>query len=133
MDEMLARLPEGPPAYDEDMLTDQPERVLAAEWIREKLLAETRQELPHATAVIVDRWSERDGGLLVIEANIYVERDSQKKIVIGRGGELLKRVGSAARAELEEFLERRIHLRLWVRVRQGWRDDERTLREMGIR
>jgi len=133
VDELLAALPAAPALYPEEMLTDQPERVLAAEWIREKLLAETWQELPHATAVVVERWTEREDGLLEIEATILVERDSQKKIVIGQGGELLKRVGTAARLELEHLLERKVHLRLWVRVRRAWRDDERLLREIGLR
>jgi GTP-binding protein Era len=129
---IFAELPAGPPLFPEDYLTDQPERVLAAEWIREKLLASTRQELPHATAVIVERWDEREDGLLEIEASVMVERDSQKKIVIGKEGLLLKRVGTEARAELESFLERRIMLRLWVRVREHWRDDERTLQRLGF-
>jgi GTP-binding protein Era len=130
--EIWAALPEGEPIFPDDMLTDQPERVLAAEWIREKLLAETRQELPHATAVVVERWHGRDDGLLEIEATVLVERDSQRGIVIGKGGELLKRVGTAARIELEAFLERRIHLRLWVRVARDWRNNSRMLREMGL-
>jgi GTP-binding protein Era len=132
LDVLFARLPSGPPLFPDDYLTDQPERVIAAEWIREKLLEQTRQELPHATAVVVDRWHERPDGLLEIYATVLVERDSQKKIVIGRGGQLLKRVGSAARIELERFLDRRIHLSLWVRVRGQWRDDDRTLRELGL-
>ena len=114
------------------MLTDQPERVLAAEWIREKLLSETRQELPHAIAVVVERWRERDDGLLEIEATVLVEQESQKRIVVGRGGELLKRVGTAARRELERFLQRRVYLRLWVKVRRDWRNDEQILRHLGL-
>jgi GTP-binding protein Era len=132
LDELLASLPEGRPAYPEEFLTDQPERVLAAEWIREKLLAEVRQELPHATAVVVERWDEREDGLLAIEAVILVERDSQKGIVIGRGGELLKRVGSAARLELENFLGRRIYLRLWASVKRDWRNSDHILRRLGL-
>jgi GTP-binding protein Era len=132
LDRVLQALPEGPPLFPEEMLTDQPERVLAAEWIREKLLAETRQELPHATAVIVERWQERHDGLLEIEATVLVEHDSQKKIVVGRGGELLKRVGTAARLELERFLDQRVYLRLWVRVRRDWRNDRQMLRRMGL-
>ncbi len=127
-----ARLPESPPLYPDDYLTDQPERLLAAEWIREKLLRETRQELPHATAVRIDGWEEREDGLLAIEASILVERDSHKKIVIGKGGGLLKRVGIAAREELEAFLERRVYLRLWVQVRPDWRNREGILRDLGI-
>jgi GTP-binding protein Era len=132
VDELLASLPEGRPAFPEDVLTDQPERVLAAEWIREKLLAELRQELPHATAVVVERWDERDDGLLEIEAVILVERESQKGIVIGSGGDLLKRVGSAARLELERFLDRRIYLRLWASVRRDWRNSAHILKRLGL-
>jgi GTP-binding protein Era len=132
MDELFASLPEGRPPFPEDVLTDQPERVLAAEWIREKLLAEVRQELPHATAVIVERWDERDDGLLEIEASILVERESQKGIVIGSGGELLKRVGSAARLELESFLGRRVYLRLWASVKKDWRNKDHILRRLGL-
>jgi GTP-binding protein Era len=133
IDELFAELPLAPPLFPEDVLTDQPERVLAAEWVREKLLAETWQELPHATTVLVERWTEREDGLLEIDATILVERESQKKIVVGHGGKLLKRVGTAARLDLERFLERRVHLSLWVRVRRDWRDDERFLREIGLR
>jgi GTP-binding protein Era len=130
--EILGLLPVGPALFPDDFLTDQPERVLAAEWIREKLLGLTRQELPHATAVAVERWHERKDGLLEIDATILVDRDSQKKIVIGKNGALLKQVGSAARIELEAFLERRVFLRLWVRVRQDWRNDNVLLRDLGL-
>jgi len=129
---ILRQLPEGPPLFPDDYLTDQPERALAAEWVREKLLARTRQELPHASAVTVEQWREREDGLLEIEATIYVDRESQKKIVIGKQGGLLKEIGSEARVELEEFLERRVFLRLWVKVREGWRDDRILLRELGL-
>jgi len=132
IDRVLAQLPPAPPLYPEDYLTDQTERSIVAERIREKLLAATRDELPHATAVLIAGWSERADGLLEIEATILVERESQKPIVIGRGGELLKQVGSAARKELERFLGRRICLRLWVKVRRDWRNDEGTLRELGF-
>jgi GTP-binding protein Era len=133
IERVLARLPRRPALFPDDYLTDQPERVLAAEWIREKLLAETRQELPHATAVLVERWQEREDGLLEIDATILVDRVSQKRIVIGKRGELLKRVGSAARVDIERFLERRLFLRLWVKVREDWRDDETVLDQLGLR
>jgi GTP-binding protein Era len=132
IDVILAELPPGPPLFPEDYLTDQPERILASEWIREQLLASTRQELPHATAVIVESWKEREDGLLMIEASVLVERESQKRIVIGKDGELLKRVGTEARRELERFLEKRVMLSLWVRVRERWRDDERMLQRLGL-
>jgi GTP-binding protein Era len=132
LDGILARLPESAPLLPEDYLTDQAERSLAAEWIREKLLAETRDELPHATAVLIERWHERDDGLVEIEASVLVERESQKGIVIGRGGDVLKRVGSIARTELEELLGRRVFVRLWVKVRKDWRNDPGTLRRLGL-
>ena len=132
VDRVLTRLPEGPPLFPEDYLTDQTERRLAAERIREKLLALTSHELPHATAVLTEAWRERPDGLVEIEATIFVDRESQKQIVIGRGGQLLKQVGTEARQELERFLNRRVYVRLWVKVRKNWRDDDRTLRELGL-
>jgi GTP-binding protein Era len=132
VDAVLARLPEAPPPFPEDFLTDQPERVLAAEWIREKILHHTRQEIPHASAVVVDAWKEREDGILEIDATVLVERPGQKAIVIGKGGAMLKRVGTEARADLERFFRRRVMLRLWVRVREEWRDDRRALHELGI-
>lgn len=129
---MLSLLPEGGPSLPEDTLTDQPERALAAEWIREKLLAEVRQELPHATAVMVERWNERQDGLLEIEAVILVERESQKGIVIGKNGALLKRVGTAARRELEQFFGGKVYLRLWAAVKKDWRNDDRVLKRLGL-
>jgi GTP-binding protein Era len=125
-------LPEGAPLFPDDQYTDQPEKALAAEWIREKVLLHTRQEIPHAVAVSVDDWTEREDGLISIAATIVVERDSQKSIVIGRGGQLLKRVGTEARRDLEALLDTRVFLELWVKVRSGWRDDERALRELGL-
>jgi len=132
LEHLISLLPEAPPPFPEDYLTDQPERALAAEWIREQLLAATRQELPHATAVVIERWHERDDGLLEIDATVLVDRTSQKKIVIGRGGELLKRVGTAARLELERLLERRVGLRIWVKVCEDWRNNDRILQQLGL-
>ena len=132
VDVLLELLPVGAPLFEEDYLTDEPQRALAAEWIREKLVRATRQELPHATAVIVERWDERADGLLSIAATIYVERESQKGIVIGREGSLLKQIGIAAREELCRELGRPVYLELWVRVSERWRDDERMLRLLGL-
>jgi GTP-binding protein Era len=129
---VLELLPPGEPLFPLDYLTDQPERALAAEWIREKLLRLTREEVPHATAVSVERWHEREDGLLEIDAVILVEREGQKGIVIGKGGALLKQVGTEARAELERFFDARVGLRLWVKVREHWRDDGRALHELGL-
>ncbi len=132
MDRVVERLPEGPPLYPDDQLTDQPERALAAEWIREKLLRRTRQEVPHALAVRVERWSEREDGLVAIEAVVFVERESQKGIVIGKGGAVLKESGTEARLEIERLLGARVFLRLRVEVLESWRDDPRALSDLGL-
>jgi GTP-binding protein Era len=132
LERVVERLPLGPASYPRDFLTDQSERSLAGEWIREKLARLTRQELPHATAVLVERWYERSDGLLQIEADILVERDSQKGIVIGRAGSLLGRAGTEARSELEQVLGRRVVLKLRVRTERDWRNDERVLRRLGL-
>lgn len=129
---IVERLPEGPFHFADDYLTDQPERALVAEWIREKVLNHTREELPHASAVSIDRWEMRPDGLTSIEASIFVERESQKAIVIGRAGSLMKVIGSEARADIEGLLRGKVFLRLWVKVRPNWRDDERALREIGL-
>jgi len=127
-------LPDGPPRFDAEQWTDQPERALAAEYIREEVLHRTREELPHVTAVHLDRWEEEEEGegLLRIHARIVVDRDSQKGIVIGKGGERLKAIGTAARLAIESLLGRRVHLQLWVAVVPGWRDDRTKLREFGL-
>jgi GTP-binding protein Era len=130
---LLELLPEGPPLFAESYLTDQTERDLAAEWIREKLLHSTYQELPHATAVMIEDWLEREDGLVEIRAVILVERDSQKPIVIGKSGERLKEVGSLARQELEALLERKVYLELHVKAAHAWRNDARVLRRLGMR
>ena len=131
----LERLPEGEALYPEDYLTDQPERVLAAEVVREKLLQFTHAEIPFSTAVVVDRFEEpeeREGGLLRLFCTIVVDRESQKPIVVGRGGEMIKRIGTAARAELEAMFGTRVYLDLRVSVRSDWREDERVLGEIGL-
>jgi len=130
---LLAELPEGEPLYPDDFLTDQPERALAAELVRERLLHHTRDELPFSTAVIVDRFVEPDErGLLRLYCSILVEHDSQKAIVIGRRGELIKRIGTEARHELEAFFATRVYLDLHVKVKPNWRDDERLLHDLGL-
>jgi GTP-binding protein Era len=132
VERVLHHLPEGEPSFPDDFLTDQPERVLVAEWVREKILQRMREEIPHAAAVVVERWVERADGLVEIEATIFVERDSQKGIVIGKGGGILKEVGTEARADIEHLLERRVFLSLRVEVRPDWRNDPRILGELGI-
>jgi GTP-binding protein Era len=132
IERILDRLPEGPPLFPEDMVTDQPERILVAEWIREQILLRTRQEIPHSVAVLVDSWRTRPDGLIEIEATILVERESQKGIVIGKGGALLKAIGTDARREIERLLGARVYIGLHVRARPEWRDDDRTLHELGL-
>jgi len=129
LDEIFDVLPEGPPLYPEDVTTTQTERFFIAEVVREKLLHRTRNELPYTTGVVVDYLEERDT-LLRVDAVIYVERKSQKGIVIGKGGRMIKAVGQDARIELERLLGTRIYLELHVKVHERWRDDVRVLREM---
>ena len=130
---LLEQMPEGDPIYPEDFLTDQPERVLAAETVREKLLQHTRAELPFSSAVVVDEFDEEDRGkILRIYCTIYVEQESQKPIVIGRGGEMIKRIGTEARHELERFFDTRVFLDLRVKVNPDWRNDDRALDELGL-
>lgn len=124
--EIVARLPEGPALYPADYLTDQPERFLAAEVIREKVLHHTRQEVPHAVAVMIESWEDTPK-MLRIAATIYVERPGQKAILIGAGGAALKKIGTLARQELERSLGRKIFLQTLVKVRAGWRQDREFL------
>jgi GTP-binding protein Era len=124
-------LSEGPLLYPEDEMTDQPERVLAAELVREKILQVTGDEIPYVTAVVTERW-EQSGDTTRIDCLIYVERASHRAIIIGRGGERLKNIGTAARLDIERLLGRRVFLSLFVKVREHWRDDERLLDELGI-
>lgn len=127
-------LPEGEALYPEDYLTDQSERHLAAELVREKVLHHTHDELPYSTAVLIDQFEEpkTEGGVTRIFASILVDQASQKPIVVGKGGEMIKRIGIEARKDLEEMLGGRVYLELHVKVREDWRDDERLLNEMGL-
>ena len=126
-------LPEGAPYYPAEMVTDQPERLIVAEMIREKILHATQDEVPHAIAVDVDEFSERKGGAIFIRATIYVERDSQKGILIGKGGAMLKTVGAAARPEIEMLLGTKIFLDLWVKVKRDWRNSVGALKTFGLK
>jgi len=131
---LLRHLPEGAALYPDDYLTDQPERAYVGEIIREKVLRHTRDELPFSSAVLVDRFEEADErGLMRLYCTILVERESQKPIVIGRGGAMIKRIGTEAREELERFFGARVFLDLRVKTRAGWREDPRMLDEIGIR
>lgn len=130
--EIIEYLPQGPKLYPEDQLTDKNERFMAAELVREQVLNFTKAEVPHSVAVLVEEMKEREGkNLTFINALIYVERPSQKSIIIGAKGQMLKQIGAAARAEIEKFLGKKVYLELWVKVHKNWRKDERILRELG--
>lgn len=124
-------LAEGPQFYDADQLTDRPEYFIVAELIREQVLKLTHEEVPHATAVVVDRMRDHEGGKLQIEATIYVERPGQKGIIIGKKGQMLKQIGIAARQEIEALLGEKVNLRLWVKVQKNWRSDPAFLKSIG--
>ena len=124
-------LPEGPQFYDADQLTDRPEYFIVAELIREQVLKLTHEEVPHATAVVVDRMRNHEGGKLQVEATIYVERPGQKRIIIGKKGQMLKQIGIAARQEIEALLGEKVNLRLWVKVQKNWRSDPAFLKSIG--
>jgi GTP-binding protein Era len=129
----LHHLPDGEPLYPPEYLTNQPERFYAGEIVREQVLQLTRDELPFSTAVLVDRFQhDEGGGLLQIYATILVERPSQKPIVVGRGGAMIKAIGTAARAELERHFGTRVYLDLHVKVKSEWRNDERLLDDLGL-
>jgi GTPase len=132
---IIDRLPEGEAQYPADYLTDQPERFFAGEIVREKLLQFTHAEIPFSSAVVVDRFEEPEGekGLLKLYCTIVVDRESQKPIILGRGGEMIKRIGIAAREDLERFFDTRVFLDLHVRVRSEWREDEGVLNDIGLK
>ena len=132
IEEVEKYLPEGPQYYPEDMVTDQPERLIVAELVREKALQLTRDEVPHAIAVDVDEMKARDNGDTYIRVTIYVERDSQKGILIGAKGSMLKEIGKLARADIEMLLGTRVFLDLWVKVKKDWRDRDSVLRGFGF-
>jgi len=129
---LAERLPEGPWYYPEDQISDLPMRQLAAEVTREKLYLRLHQELPYSSHVETERWEEKKDGSVRIEQVIYVERDSQKKIVLGKGGDAIKSIGQAARKEIAEILDQKVHLFLFVKVRENWGDDPERYREMGL-
>jgi GTP-binding protein Era len=136
LDDVIANaldyLPAGPALYAEDELTDQPERLIVAELVREKVLRFTGDEIPFVSAVVTEHWEEHDD-VTRIDCTILVERPSHRPIIIGKGGQRLKRIGTEARADIEELLGRHVFLALFVKVREHWRDDERILDELGIR
>jgi GTP-binding protein Era len=130
--EFINNLPEGEPIFEEDELTDQPMRTLVAEMVREKILHVTGEEIPYVTAVVTERYEETSDELTRIYCAVYVERASQKSIIIGKGGARLKKVGTEARRDVERLLGHKVYLELFVKVEEGWRDSPRALSEMGI-
>jgi GTP-binding protein Era len=130
--EIVTHLPFGPPYYSADVMTDQTQRFMAREIIREKIFHLTRQEIPYSCAVVVEEFTERDEGVVFIRAAINVERETQKGILIGKGGNKLKEIGKQARMDLEEILGARVYLDLWVRVQKDWTKKEYALREFGL-
>jgi GTP-binding protein Era len=131
-DWLAVHVPAGPWHYPEDQITDAPMRQLAAEITREKLYLRLHQELPYQSTVETDQWTERKDGSVRIEQTIYVERESQRKIVLGKGGQSIKAIGAEARREIADILEQPVHLFLFVKVREGWSDDPERYREMGL-
>ncbi len=130
-EQLVAVLPEGPQYYPDDMVIDQPERFVVAELIREKILHLTHEEVPHAVAVVIDEMKERENDVVYVRATIYVERESQKGIIIGKRGSMLKAIGEAARTDIESLLGSSIFLDLWVKTRKDWRNQQSGLRQLG--
>lgn len=124
-------LPSGPKYYPDEIITDQLERFMVSEIIREKIAGMTEEEVPHSVAVEIIEWKEREDGLIAISSNIYVEREGQKGIIIGKQGSMLKSIGTAARIDIERLLNTKVFLELWVKVKKDWRDNKRTLEELG--
>ncbi len=131
--EALKYIPEGPQFFSEDTLTDQPEKVIAAEMIREKVLLNLDEEVPHGVGVEVMSFKEREDGLINIQATIYCEKSSHKGIIIGKQGQMLKKIGSAARYEIERLLDTKIFLELWVKVKPDWRNNDSMLKDLGYK
>ena len=132
LNEMEKYAAEGPHLFPEDMITDQPERQICAELVREKLLTCLDKEIPHGTAVEVTRFSEREDGILDLEVTIYCEKDSHKGIIIGKKGAMLKKIGELARTDIEEFMGTKVYLQTWVKVKENWRDSMAQLRNFGF-
>ena len=132
IDELKKLCSEGGHFFDADTLTDQPERQLASEMIREKLLLSLDKEIPHGTAVVIEKMRQREDGILDIDATIYCERDSHKGIIIGKGGSMLKKVSTKARADMESFFDCKVNLQTWVKVKEDWRNRDGLLRNFGF-
>lgn len=128
-----SKMPEGPQYFPEDMVTDQPERLIVAEIVREKIFLETRDEIPHSVAVEVDEMKTRDNGMMYVRCTIFCERDSQKGIIVGKRGVLLKKIGADARIDIERLLATKVYLELWVKVKKDWRNKSGALSEFGYK
>ncbi len=133
LNNIVQYLPEGPKYYPDDIMTDQIERFMAAERVREKVMQQTEEEIPHSAATEVVQWYERKDGVVFITVNIYVERKGQKGIIIGKDGARLKAIGTAARLEIEQLLGAKVFLELWVKIKRDWRSDSRFLSELGFK
>ena len=133
IDSIFKYLPYGPQFYDEDTITDQPERAICAEIIREKALHALNDEVPHGIAVAIDQMKTRKGGIVDIDATIVCERDSHKGIIIGKQGSMLKKIGTNARYEMERLLDTKVNLKLWVKVKKDWRDSDFLIKNFGYR
>lgn len=131
LDEAAGFVPEGPQLFPEDMISDQPERQMIAEIIREKMLQMLDREVPHGTAVEISKFSERDNGIIDVSATIFCEKESHKGIIIGKRGAMLKKIGELARADIEDFMGTRVYLETWVKVKENWRDNNAMIRNFG--
>jgi GTP-binding protein Era len=132
LERVIALLPEGPRYYPGEYITDQTEREIVAELVREQILRRTYHEVPHSIAVVVEEFKEREEDVMYIATNVFVERESQKGIIIGRGGRMIRQIGSDARQAIERMIGGKVYLDLWVKVRKGWREDDRALRRLGF-
>ncbi len=133
LDEIFARLPEGPQYYPEDMITDQIERFIIQDIVREKIFHYTRDEIPYGTAVLIEEMKERENEDIYIRANIYVEQKSHKGIIIGKNGKMIRKIGKEARGDIEDLLQSNIYLDLWVKVEKNWREKEYLVERMGYK
>ena len=133
MDVLVEQMPEGPQYFPDDQITDHPEYFIVSELIREKVLLLTRDEIPHSVAVVVDSMKRDENDKVHVQATIIVERDSQKGIIIGKGGKMLKQIGTKARQDIEYLLDDKVYLELWVKVQKDWRDKKIYLQDFGYR
>ncbi|MCB5950506.1 GTPase Era [Enterococcus sp. BWT-B8] len=133
MDTLIVKMPEGPQYFPEDQVTDHPEYFIVSELVREKVLLLTRDEIPHSVAVVVDSMKRDENDKVHIQATVIVERDSQKGIIIGKGGKMLKQIGTKARRDIEHLLDDKVYLELWVKVQKDWRDKKIYLQDFGYR